>query len=154
MSHHYAIFKTFLKFSILSYWCYRDNHIHLYIPTYFRRNKRSAMVSCSRFFWITNSSGHERGWTANLLHTKELPSLLQEIRSSNLCLLTGICDPNKSWTWHHSRPFISTEVRRYVYVYVVISVTPTNLEDFKNVLNIGHVIPHSKHADDLPDHEL
>ena len=31
---------------------------------------RIAIVSCSRFIWITNSSDHRRVWTANLLHTK------------------------------------------------------------------------------------
>ena len=31
---------------------------------------RTAMVPCSRFIWITNSSNHRRVWTANLLHTK------------------------------------------------------------------------------------
>ena len=30
----------------------------------------TAMVSCSRFIWITNSSDHRRVWTPNLLHTK------------------------------------------------------------------------------------
>ena len=36
-------------------------------------SKRSfliAMVSCSRFIWITNSSDHRKVWTVNLLHTK------------------------------------------------------------------------------------
>ena len=31
---------------------------------------QTAMVECSRFSWITNSSGHRRVWTANLLHVK------------------------------------------------------------------------------------
>ena len=37
---------------------------------------QTAMVSCSRFIWITNSSDHRRVCTANLLHTKSLPNLL------------------------------------------------------------------------------
>ena len=34
-----------------------------------------AIVSCSRFVWITNSSDHRRVWTANLLHTREASRL-------------------------------------------------------------------------------
>ena len=34
---------------------------------------KSAMLSCPRFIWITNSSDHRRVWTENLLHTKYLP---------------------------------------------------------------------------------
>ena len=29
---------------------------------------KTAMVSCSRFWWITNSSDHRRIWTGNFLH--------------------------------------------------------------------------------------
>ena len=34
-----------------------------------------AIVPCSRFVWITNSSDHRRVWTANLLHTREASRL-------------------------------------------------------------------------------
>ena len=44
----------------------------------FSANLHSAMVSCSRFIRITNSSDHRRAGTANLLYTK---SLLYEIQS-------------------------------------------------------------------------
>ena len=66
-------------------------------------NWKTAMVSCSRFIWITNSSHHRRVWTANLLHTKSLPNpcCLQEIRNLNPPMVAGICDPNKSRTRHH-----------------------------------------------------
>ena len=37
-------------------------------------NLKTAMVSGSRFFWITNSSDHRRVSTGNLLHTKWLPN--------------------------------------------------------------------------------
>ena len=33
-------------------------------------NLKAAMVSGSRFIWITNSSDHRRVSTGNLLHTK------------------------------------------------------------------------------------
>ena len=36
----------------------------------------SAMVSCLRIIWITNSSDHGKIWTVNLLHMKLLPNLL------------------------------------------------------------------------------
>ena len=41
-----------------------------------RAKFQTAMVSCPRFIWITNSSDHRRVWTANLLHTKSLPNPL------------------------------------------------------------------------------
>ena len=34
----------------------------------------TVMVLWSRFVWITNSSHHRRVWTANILHTKKLPT--------------------------------------------------------------------------------
>ena len=34
--------------------------------------RHSAMVSCWRFIWITNSSDYRRVWATNLLHTKSL----------------------------------------------------------------------------------
>ena len=62
-----------------------------------RAKFQAATVSCSRFVWITNSSDHSD--TANLLLTKSL----QEIRSSNPPVVTGICDPNKSRARHHRK---------------------------------------------------
>ena len=41
-----------------------------------RAKFQTAMVSSSRFIWITNSSDHRRVWTTNLLHTKWLPNPL------------------------------------------------------------------------------
>ena len=41
-----------------------------------KSNFESAIVLCSRFIWITNSSDHRRVWTASLLHTKQLPKPL------------------------------------------------------------------------------
>ena len=35
-----------------------------------RAKFQTAVVPCSRFVWIANSSDHRRIWTANLLHTK------------------------------------------------------------------------------------
>ena len=72
----------------------------------------SAMVLYSRFTWITNSSDHRRVWTANHLHTMQLPNALghkattsyareQDVYSSNPPVVTGICDPSKSWARHH-----------------------------------------------------
>ena len=37
---------------------------------------QAVMVSCSRFIWITNSSGCRRVLTANLLYTKSLANSL------------------------------------------------------------------------------
>ena len=37
---------------------------------------QTVMALCLRFIWITNSSDHRRVLTANLLHTKQLPNLL------------------------------------------------------------------------------
>ena len=34
-------------------------------------NFQTAMVSCSRWIWIINSSDHSRIWTSSLLHTKK-----------------------------------------------------------------------------------
>ena len=51
---------------------------HLYVNfiyveiLHIRAKFQTAMVSCSRFIWVTNSSDHRRVWTANLLHTKYL----------------------------------------------------------------------------------
>ena len=39
-----------------------------------RAKIQTAMMSCSRFTWITNSNFHRRVWTANLSHTKSLPN--------------------------------------------------------------------------------
>ena len=68
-----AVLKNFAVFTGLK----RDFNTSVFLwilrnfkTTYFEEHLQTAMVSCLRFIWITNSSDHRRVWTANLLHTK------------------------------------------------------------------------------------
>ena len=50
----------------------------------------TAIVSCSRCIWITNSSDYSRVWTANLLNAKNLPNPLGHKSKSNPPMVTFI----------------------------------------------------------------
>ena len=53
----------------------------------------TAMVLCSRFIWITNSSDDRRVWTANNLHTKYFcVQLLLQIVCHKIFILTSSSD--------------------------------------------------------------
>ena len=59
-----------------SYYCIRSVYLLFLFHKFYaeilhiRAKFQTAMVSCSRLIWITNSNDHRRVWTANLLHTK------------------------------------------------------------------------------------
>ena len=77
------------------------------------------MVPCSRFIWIINSSDHKRVCTANLLHAMSLPNPLdhmQDIRSSNPPVVTGICDPNKSRARYHRSLKLGSKLKYLNYL--------------------------------------
>ena len=64
-----------------------------------RAKFQTAMVSWSRFIWITNFSDHN------------ITLRMQEIRSSNPSVGTRICDPNKPRARHHRKTdFVFQEV--------------------------------------------
>ena len=50
-----------------------NNNIYTNFKTAYT-HVNSAMVLCSIIIWVTNSSDYRRVWTANLLHTKQLPN--------------------------------------------------------------------------------
>ena len=57
--------KTSEAANLVLQWIFVLNSVHFNKKKYL-----TAMVSCSRFFWITNSSDYRRVWTANVLHSK------------------------------------------------------------------------------------
>ena len=79
---------------------------------HFRPKFQTAMVSCTRFIWITNTSDHKRIWTPNLLHTSSYLTyqvirvrpyglvsyyfVCKRFAVQTLLVVIGICDPNKS----------------------------------------------------------
>ena len=78
-----------------------------------KERKIYAMVSCSRFWWVTNSSDHMRVWTKNFLHLMQLSNApgRKSLWSSGLggCisykrlafLSLLCCDPSISRASHH-----------------------------------------------------
>ena len=75
---------------------------------------------------------------------------MQEIRSSKPPVVTGICDPNKSRSWHHRSLKLSSKLKIVDYLDIRLNFTNSTYQLFiKQNNEINYINKELNHALDI-----